>query len=207
MTTVGLTIRATVNTTKIVKEHEKTINQIPQKRYRVAEAVRLSWKCYIPVAVSGGISLGCVIGANNINLKRNAALVATYVATEDKLKHYESKIFNTKASPDKKVEKPVVVDGHKCMCKDNFSGRMFETSLSKIQYAESKLNKMLACEYRITVNELYDELDLDRIDIGEEYGWDLEHGDQIDIEIDAVMDEQYGPVMLISYTPGHYWEL
>lgn len=205
VTTVGLTIRATINATKIMKEHESTISQIPQKRYRAAEAARLSWKCYVPVAVSGGISLGCIIGANSINLKRNAALVATYVATEDKLKHYEGKIFNTKDSLDKKVEKSVVVDGHKCMCKDGFSGRMFETSLSKVQNAETKMNKMLTYEYRVTVNELYDELDLDQIDVGEEYGWDLEHGDQIDIDIDAVMDEQYGPVMLITYTPKHYW--
>ena len=76
VTTVGLAIRATVKATQIVDEHKDEIEQIPQKQYKAAEAVRLTWKCYIPVTIVGGASLGCIIGANSINLKRNAALMA-----------------------------------------------------------------------------------------------------------------------------------
>ncbi len=212
VTTVGLTIKATINATRIVDEHKEEIDKMPQKRYKAAEAVRLTWKCYVPVVVTGGASLGCIIGANSINLKRNAALVATYVATEDKLKSYENRILDTRvkkdqtgdSSTEEKSGKPFVVDGNKCMCKDGFSGRFFETSLSKIQNAQTALSKMITYEYRVTVNELYDELGLDRIDAGDAFGWDLEHGDEVDIDIDAIMDEHYGPVMLITYTPKRY---
>lgn len=64
---------------------------------------------------------------------------------------------------------------------------------------------MMTYEYRVTVNELYDELDLERIEAAEHFGWDLERGDQVQISIDAEMNEQHGPIMLITYDPKHYW--
>lgn len=215
VTTVGLAIKATINATKIVDEHKEEIDKIPQKHYKAAEVVRLTWKCYTPVVVAGSTSLGCIIGANSINLKRNAALAATYVAAEEKLKSYENRILNTRDEQKQNGEavieekeksgKSFVVDGSKCMCKDGFSGRLFETSLSKVQNAQTALNRMITYEYKVAVNKLYDELGLDRIDAGDAFGWDLEHGDEIDIDIDAVVDEQYGPIMLITYTPKRYW--
>lgn len=213
VTTVGLAIKATINATRIVDEHKEEIDKMPQKHYKAAEAVRLTWKCYVPVVFAGGTSLGCIIGANSINLKRNAALMATYVATEDKLKGYENRILGTRAekkqiddgTTEEKAGRPFVVNGNKCMCKDGFSGRFFETSLSQVQKAQTALSQMITYEFRVTVNELYDELGLDRIDAGDAFGWDLEHGDEVDIDIDAIMDEQYGPVMLITYTPKRYW--
>lgn len=215
VTTVGLTIKATIEATKIVDEHKEEIDKMPQKHYIAAETVRLTWKCFVPVVFAGGTSLGCIIGANSINLKRNAALMATYVATEEQLKSYKNKILGTQTDQkqigdiniEEKTGKSFVVDGSKCMCKDGFSGRLFETSLSKVQSAQTALNKMITYEYRVTVNELYDELGLDRIDPGDAFGWDLKHGDEIDININAVVDEQHGPIMLITYTPKHYWEL
>lgn len=89
--------------------------------------------------------------------------------------------------------------------KDEFSGRLFETTLSRIRTAESRLNQMMTYEYKVTVNELYDELDLKRIEAAEHFGWDLERGDQVQINVDAEMNEQHGPIMLITYDPKHYW--
>ena len=213
VTTVGLTVKATIDATKIVGECQEEIDKIPQKHYKAVEAVRLTWRCYVPAACVGGASLGCIISANSINIKRNAALIATYVATEDQLKSYKNRILGAQneqkqisdAIVEEKTGKSFVVDGSKCMCKDEFSGRLFETSLSKIQNAQTALNKMIVYNLRVTVNDLYDELGVDRIDAGDAFGWDLEHGDEVDIIIDAVLDEQYGPIMLITYTPKHYW--
>lgn len=98
----------------------------------------------------------------------------------------------------------MIVDGHKYLCKDEFSGRLFETTLSQIRLAESNLNQMLTYEYSVSVNELYDELDLERIEAAEHFGWKLERGDQVRINIDAEMNEQHGPILLITYDPKHY---
>ena len=214
VTTVGLAIRTTVSAARIMDEHKDEIEQIPQKQYKAAEAVRLTWKCYVPVTIVGGASLGCIIGANSINLKRNAALMAAYITTEDKLKGCQSWITEAVTGKsekkdgdesEKKDNKPLIFDGRKCLCKDEFSGRLFETTLSRIRTAESRLNQMMTYEYRVTVNELYDELDLERIEAAEHFGWDLERGDQVQISIDAEMNEQHGPIMLITYDPKHYW--
>lgn len=212
---VGLAIGATVKATRIVDEHKDEIDQMPRKQYKVAETVRLTWKCYVPVTIVGGASLGCIIGANSINLKRNAALMATYVATENKLKDCQNWITEAVAGKSEKKDgdeseekdsKPLIFDGHKVLCKDGFSGRLFETTLSQIRTAESRMNQMMPYEYKVTVNELYDNLDLERIEAAEHFGWDLERGDQVQINIDAEMNEQHGPIMLITYDAKHYWD-
>lgn len=207
VTSVGLAIRATVKATRIVDKYEDELDRMPQKKYKAAETVRLTWKCYVPVAVVGGASLGCIIGANSINLNRNAALIATYVATEDKLKGCQNWITEAVTGKhekkddesEKKDNKPLIFDGHKYLCKDEFSGRFFETTLSQIRTVESRLNQMMTYEYRVTVNGLYAELDLEHIEAAEHFGWDLERGDQVQINIDAEMNEQHGPIMLITY--------
>ena len=42
------------------------------------EVIKLTWKCYIPAAVIGAVTIGCIVSANTINLRRNAALAGLY---------------------------------------------------------------------------------------------------------------------------------
>jgi hypothetical protein len=61
----------------------------------VKDAIRLTWKCYIPTAIMGGLTIGCIIGSNSINLRRNAALAGLYSLTETALKEYKAKVIET----------------------------------------------------------------------------------------------------------------
>lgn len=209
--TVGLTVKATIKATKTVEAHQDEIDKMEKPCYRAAEIASLTWKYYIPVVVTGGASLGCIIGANSINLKRNAALLAAYVATEDKLKASEFGKDIFKLNPEGKENKdtpntkangqPLIVNGGEFICKDEWSGRFFKTSLGKLHEVEVKLNKWLIAECRVSLNELYRELGLDELPIGDTHGWRMEDADQFSLDIDAEIDDQYGPVMVLSYRP------
>lgn len=209
--TVALTAQATVKATKTVEEHKDEIDKMEKPCCKVAGVASLTWKYYIPVAMAGGVSLGCIIGANSINLKRNAALLAAYVATEDKLKTSElgKDIFMLKPEDKNEEDKstvkpdsqPIIVNGNEFMCKDEWSGRFFKTSLSKLHETETKINKWLMAECCVSLNELYEELGLDTVPIGETHGWRMEDGDQFSLKIDAEVNDLYGPIMVLSCNP------
>ena len=57
--------------------------------------MRLTWRYYVPTAIMGGLTIACIIGANSINLRRNAALAGAYSLTEAALKEYQAKVIET----------------------------------------------------------------------------------------------------------------
>ena len=49
--------------------------EVPSKK----EVFRATWKSYIPAAVSGGITIACVLSANALSKKQQASLMAAYI--------------------------------------------------------------------------------------------------------------------------------
>lgn len=56
-------------------------------------------------------------------------------------------------------------------------------------------------ECSVSLNEVYGELGLDELPIGDTHGWRMEDCDQFSLDISAEVDEMYGPVMVLSYRP------
>ena len=58
------------------------------KRLNTQEIIQTTWKCYVPAAITGVLSVACLIGASSVNAKRNAALATAYTISETALKEY-----------------------------------------------------------------------------------------------------------------------
>lgn len=59
------------------------------------EAVKATWKCYIPAVVTGTISIACLIGAGSVHTRRTAALATAYKLSETALSEYKEKVIET----------------------------------------------------------------------------------------------------------------
>ena len=46
------------------------------------ELVQSCWRCYTPAFIMGVFGTACLIGANSVHLRRNAALAAAYALSE-----------------------------------------------------------------------------------------------------------------------------
>lgn len=55
------------------------------------ELVRSCWRCYTPAFIMGVFGTACLIGANSVHLRRNAALAAAYALSETSFKDYKEK--------------------------------------------------------------------------------------------------------------------
>ena len=161
------------------------------------EVVKVTWKCYLPTAITAALSISCIIGANSINLKRNAALASVYSVAKKSLDTYQAKVIETIGEKKNKEireeivkdtlertpvnEKQVIITGKGDMlCFDECSGRYFKGNIEDIRKAENKLNKDLICDMWVSLNDLYDELGLDTVKIGDDIGWTIDNNVQFD---------------------------
>ena len=181
------------------------------------EVIKLVWKCYIPAAAMGLLTVACVVGANKISLRRNAALASVYSLTESALKEYQSKVVETIGeNKERKIRDDIAQDhlnanplssnqviitgGGDMLCYDSLSGRYFKSDIEKIRKVENKLNRELMVNMYVSLNELYYELGLPDIDLGDDEGWDVDH--IITFSFSSKIAENDQPCLVINYLVG-----
>lgn len=201
VTTVVLAVKATPKALRLIEEkkHETKTDEL-----KPIEVIKVAWKPYIPAAITGVSSIACVIGATSVNASRNAALAAAYKLSETALVEYREKVIETIGEKKERVVRDkvdeeqikkhpinqsdvIITGGGKTLFLDSSSGRSFESDIEKIRRIENELNKRMLQEMfgEVSLNELYDEIGLPPIDIGDKIGWNAEH--LIDIRFGAQM--------------------
>ena len=204
LSTAILSAKATPKAVRLLEDEEVYREKKHFTPMTKLDKAKLTWKCYIPATVVGGISIGCIIGANTVNTRRNAALASLYAMSETAFREYKSKVVEeigkNKATKiydetikDKIIENPpkdnVIITGNgDVMCLDLLSGRYFESSLETIRQKINELNYDLRSEMRMNLNEYYYSIGLSPIPLGEMVGFDLEKG-----QIEAVYSTQMTP--------------
>ena len=181
------------------------------------EIVKASWKCYIPAAVTCAIATGCLIESCSGSTRRHAALVTAYKLSETALDEYREQVIETVGEKkekniqdkvnEKQIEKMpvepqnIVNTGRgNTLCLDPLSQRYFRSDLEVIRRAENSVNKeMIHGLYgTANINDFYDEIGLDRTDVGDMMGWNTEH--LMDLNITPGMTPWDEPCIVI----GHY---
>ena len=189
------------------------------------DIVKTAWKPYIPAMVTGTVSIACLIGANSVNTKRMAALTAAYQLSETALTEYKEKVVETigekkeqavrdkvsKAKLEKHpVEKAEIIETQKgtTRCFEPMSGRYFKSNIDIIKRAENTLNERMLHDICgcASLNELYDELGLDHIDVGDMIGWNVDELIKIGIGSHVASDGEPAVVMEYHTMPRYNYQ-
>lgn len=212
--------KATVRAQKRIQlKKEETAND-PNSLGKL-EIIKLTWKYYIPTAVSMAISIPCIIAGNRISNKRNVALAAAYTISETALQEYQDK--TKEIIGDKKYEKiqesissdtvqktyndgktniTMIGDGDSLFF-EPLSGRYFKTNWNRISKAANELNAnaLASMSGEITLGEWFDILGLEPTALDNTLGWTIADGKQgiIDISIDSVLTPDNQPCGSIRY--------
>ena len=225
----GIGITGMIATTVLaVRDTPKALKLIEDAQYEkgdyltAQEKVKVCWKCYIPAATTGVFSVACLIGANSVHSKRNAALATAYKLSETAYSEYRSKVMETvgekkeqvvreKVAQERIESNPVsknevyITDKGNTLCYDYISKRYFKSDVDRIRKIEIKLNKQMMhdiCGY-VSLNEFYDEIGLERIEYGDEIGWNTEN--MLELEISPHMADDDTPCIMVGhYNPPKY---
>lgn len=182
---------------------------------RPAELIKTTWKCYIPAAVTGTMSILCLVGASSVSARRNAALATAYTLSETAMKDYREKVIETigekkeqtvkdAVAKDKIENNPVtnneviITEKGDTLCYDALSGRYFKSDIDKIKRAVNEANRQLLLESNISLNELYDWVGLDHTKIGDDLGWKIDDG-MIEVAFSSQLATDGTPCVVLDF--------
>ena len=222
-TTTILAVKATPKAIKLIEKKKQELGLKSEDKLTVGETVKAAWKPYVPAAVTGMVSVSCLIGASSVNMRRNAALAAAYHLSESAMAEYKEKVIETvgknkeKTIRDKvdkaRVEKnppndtEVIITGDgETMCFDYHSGRYFKSSIDKLKKVENILNERLLREDYVSLNDFYDELGLSYTEIGSDLGWHISKG-LIEFSFGSTLYKDK-PILVLNYSiaPEHGYD-
>ena len=146
------------------------------------EKIKVAGPAYIPAVLIGASTIACIFGANILNQRQQAALMSAYALLDNSYKDYKNKVqelygkdsnkhIKEEISKDKYEENPYSIEEGKQLFYDEFSQRYFESTTEQVLRAEHEVNRMLATDYGVYLNEFYELLEIDRTDYGDYLGW------------------------------------
>nr|DAN59182.1 MAG TPA: hypothetical protein [Caudoviricetes sp.] len=215
---LGTTILAVRETPKALKLLENKKKELDVEKLSVKDTVKTVWKNYIPCAVLAVTSVACIVGASNISARRNAALAAAYAIGNKAFSDYKEEVINLLGEEkDKEIkekvadkllkENPVtnkeviITDNNEHLCYDEITGRYFKSSQNKIKEAQNVINDRLRDEMWVSLNDLYYELCLPNVRVGDDLGWNIDDG-YLDIILSSRIAEDGTPCLTLDYSIG-----
>lgn len=225
----GIGIAGMIATTvTAVKATPKALRMIDAKeieedrRLSTKEAIAVSWKCYVPAAITGIFSTACLIGASSVNVHRNAALATAYTISETALKEYKEKAVEVVGEKKEQAirdavakeqlekanikERKFIPTGKgETPCFDPLTNGCFKSDMETLRKAENTLNKQMRDDMVITVNEFLQEIGLEPCDasIGENLGWEIDRG-YIELDFSSQLVDGVPYLVIGHHNPPHY---
>lgn len=224
ITTTVLAVKETPKALQIIKEEEeyreelrKADPEIYIQELSTVDIIKMTWKCYIPAAISGAFSIACIVSSNSVNAKRNAALATAYKLSEEAFSIYKDKVIETigekkeksihdKVDKERIDRKPVstsevyITGAGEYLCFDVISGRYFQSDIEKIRRIQNDLNSdMLTGEPYISLSQFYDALGLAHTNVSDRLGWNLYREGKLDIHFGSQIADDGRPCVVVDY--------
>ncbi len=177
------------------------------------EVIKATWKCYVPAAITGGLSIACILGANSVHARRNAAIATAYKLSETAFSEYKEKVVEEIGEKKEKVirdkvnqehvnERPVTsvvfTGSGKTLCYDGVSGRYFESDIAFIQKAVNEINRDMTYDMYVSLSDFYDKLGLPHTDVSDDLGWNLDQG-LVEVDFGSTIAPNGTPCVTLSY--------
>jgi hypothetical protein len=189
--------------TEVVLESDPS--ELPAIVYRPGHSVektkamiRLFWRDYIPPTVSGLATIACIVGANQLGLRKQAAMLGAYTIADGAFREYKREVgellgekkdqaIHDRVAVKKMEENPpppdhevIIMGGGEQLCYDTLSGRYFKSDIETIRRVANDINEeMLNGNMWAALNQFWNQIGLDGTTLGDEMGFNLDHTIQL----------------------------
>lgn len=200
--TAVLAVRATPKALKCIEREKEAKNVENGGNLTRMETIGACWQCYVPAAVTGIATIGCIFGANVLNRHQQASLVSAYALASRSLNRYKQKVkelYGEEAhrkvmsalAAEQSEKRPIYAgtfvattslgfeeaDEEERLFYDAISSRYFQATISQVLQAEYHLNRNFALSGGfITLNDFYDFLGISKTPEGDKIGWMVSDG-------------------------------
>ena len=136
---------------------------------------------YLPATLMGVSTIACIVGANVLNKRKQAGLVAAYTMLDASYKDYKKKVkemvgedghaeIRDEIAKDKYEVADMALSEDKELFYDEFLGEYFESTIEQVQRAQYLLNREIQTRGYFSAVEFYDLLGIE-YDDGGALGW------------------------------------
>lgn len=205
-----LAIKETPRAVQILDQEKETENI-----YKIKKVAPL----YIPSVVLTVLGITQIVWSRNITNGKIAALATAYTVSETGYRTYREKIkelvepetyekirkevAHEVLQKDPVGNKEVIITTHNdVLMYDKMSGRYFMSNRDYIEKSVNELNRRMISENYLTLNELYYEIGLAPIKMGDMIGWDISNG-MIEIDYDSDIADDGRPCIVLDYYAEH----
>lgn len=152
-----------------------------------------TWKYYIPPAISGAVTIGCIICANRGGSKRAAAAATAYSLAERAFNEYKEKVVEqfgenkeqklrddlaqdqvNKNPPPESSNQVVVVGPGQVLCREAYTGRYFKSDMETLRRVTNEINSKAIQELYVSLSEFYYLIGLEMTSQSDYFGWSFE---------------------------------
>lgn len=210
--TVIFSVQATTKADLLMEELRQ--KKAKNEKITATEVIKTVGPTYAPTIIAGGITIGCIIGAAKISARRNAVISGLYAASEFALKEYQKKVIERLGEKEHKAVRDEIaqdqLNAHPVqnsqviltgkgdhLCRDSLSGRYFRSDIEKIRKAQNDLNRAIINNMYISLNEVYEELGLEEVELGKYSGWDVDH--LLDFSFSSGISTEGEPCLVLNY--------
>ncbi len=229
--TVIATSRAVPTALLLIYDDSRQNHDGDPYAYTKREAIVSAWKCYIPVAIISSATIGCILTANAINRRQQAALCSAYVMLGKSYKEYKDKVaelygedgellVRTEIARDHLENSNIVLEDDKELFYIEYGGSdgYFQSTEKDVQNAFYHFNRNFALRGYTTVEELCQFLcpensDFRNIIYSDCVGWSYDNGidygyQWVDYSLDTVtMDDGLQcKIISLPFPPTGLWE-
>lgn len=187
MGTVGLiatVVEAVKATPKAMIIRDQEVPYVDGKQDPV-EVVKATWKCYVPTAILGAATIGCIVGADILGKRQKAALMSAYILLQKAYAEYrEGTVETFGADADRRVKQAVakgrkeksesdepIVARETCLFYEEHYGKYFERTMIEVLDAEYRMNRKFALTGEASLNDFFEYLGFSDQEIGDAFGW------------------------------------
>lgn len=196
----------------IADEYGTDSRNIPLLDLTLKDKAIRTWKCYVPPAIVGSVTIAAVIGANQIGTRRTAALAAAYAISDKAFTEYKDKIVEKlgenkeRAARDEiaqervaktPVKDIVITGGGTHLCFEPYTGRYFQSDMESLKKAQNDLNYIVLNHFYASLSDFYDLIGLERTKLSDEVGWNS--NEQLELSFTTVLAENNQPALSMDF--------
>lgn len=169
--------KATIKAEKLVELNK----DVPE--YDMKEKVKDCWQFYIPAAVLGAGTIGCIIGSNVLSRKEIASLTAAYMALGKSYQQYRRQVAERVGGEEEKdilaaaqrKEEASPASSEKVLCYEPISKRYFHATETELLGAFYETNRDFTENGYVALNDFYGYLNLDFVPALNDRGWSVDY--------------------------------
>lgn len=209
---VALGVKAGMDAKAVLDREAEVRKHLKQDEMTTSEKAKMTWKIYIPPAISTLTSIAATVTLHRVGVTRTASAMALYSLSESAFGDYRRKVIEKmgedshkeirKAVAQDNVDqnppnKTLIISGNEVLCYDSYSGHYFTSNMQDIKECVNDFNAKVLNNMYASLTDLYELMGISPSTMSDGVGWTSD--DILSVEFSSIVAEDGRPCLAVDF--------